>query len=366
MSHSYRIIISGYYGFGNLGDELILSVIIRELKKRGFQITVLSKAPELTKSQYGVQAVHRMNLPDIFDAFAHADIFISGGGGLFQDATGLGSVLYYGGLIQLARFFELTVIFFAQGVGPLHGDFARFFTQKALERSALITVRDKESADLIQTLTGHLPEITADPVWLYEMPTQKPLHPTFSSLTGIWHIGISLRPWRTLTFRQIQAFAYFLKNLIRLAGKTVHIHLFAFQETQDEEPLKLLEKSLRSEQIENLTITWTPQETLMKTLSSCDLFFGMRFHSLVLALLAKIPVYGLPYDPKVQHLLETLRLKGTDVSQLDMLDEEMVYDHFLRYRYPDLEELQNRAQLNFQRLDELMKLEEMVIPLSSF
>src|SRR5690606_5710529 len=113
---------------------------------------VLSNRPEQTKAEYDVDAIHRMNFIDIVDALSQSNLFISGGGGLFQDATGPMSSLYYGGLIHLARFFEVPVCFWAQGVGPLKTSLARKLTASALQQCEKIAVRDEASAELVDEL----------------------------------------------------------------------------------------------------------------------------------------------------------------------------------------------------------------------
>ena len=59
-----RIVISGYYGFGNLGDEAVLCSMLQALRSEipHLEITVLSNDPEITFREYGVLAVNRWEL----------------------------------------------------------------------------------------------------------------------------------------------------------------------------------------------------------------------------------------------------------------------------------------------------------------
>ena len=58
----YKILISGYYGFNNIGDESILRTVVDNLREKlaDVEITVLSQDPEQTREQFGVQAARRM------------------------------------------------------------------------------------------------------------------------------------------------------------------------------------------------------------------------------------------------------------------------------------------------------------------
>jgi polysaccharide pyruvyl transferase WcaK-like protein len=76
-------LLSGYYGFGNLGDEALLQVIVERLRARwpDCAVNVLSGDPAATARAYGVQATPRMDIPRVRSAIEGADIVLSGGGG---------------------------------------------------------------------------------------------------------------------------------------------------------------------------------------------------------------------------------------------------------------------------------------------
>ena len=77
-----RFLLSGYYGFGNLGDEALLQVIVEQLRARwpACAIDVLSGDPAATARDYGVEATPRMDLGRVRGAIDRADVVLSGGG----------------------------------------------------------------------------------------------------------------------------------------------------------------------------------------------------------------------------------------------------------------------------------------------
>ena len=87
----HRIVISGYYGFNNIGDESILKAVVDNLRDRieDIDITVLSQNPESTREKFGVKAVDRMSVAQIVKSIARSDLLISGGGSLLQDVDSL-------------------------------------------------------------------------------------------------------------------------------------------------------------------------------------------------------------------------------------------------------------------------------------
>jgi len=85
-----KIMISGYYGFNNTGDEAILKSMVRAFKEKipRIKMVVLSHSPLQTSQTYQVKAINRLHLIDIMRCLRDTNLFISGGGGLLQDSTG--------------------------------------------------------------------------------------------------------------------------------------------------------------------------------------------------------------------------------------------------------------------------------------
>ena len=100
----YKILISGYYGFDNIGDESILNAVIKSIRARlpDCALTVLSHDPAGTRKKYGVEAVDRMAPLESLRAVRRCDMLISGGGSLLQDVTSSKSLRYYLAIIRLA------------------------------------------------------------------------------------------------------------------------------------------------------------------------------------------------------------------------------------------------------------------------
>ncbi|WP_054669601.1 polysaccharide pyruvyl transferase family protein [Calditerricola satsumensis] len=70
-----HVVLSGYYGYNNAGDEAILHAIVSSLRRfdPAIAITVLSAQPEATARLYRVNAVHRMDPLSVYRALRNAD-----------------------------------------------------------------------------------------------------------------------------------------------------------------------------------------------------------------------------------------------------------------------------------------------------
>ena len=73
-----KVVISGFYGFHNIGDEAILKTLTQQLRKLDpeIQITVLSHNPEETMEKFDVKAVKRNDVFKVFGAILRSNILL--------------------------------------------------------------------------------------------------------------------------------------------------------------------------------------------------------------------------------------------------------------------------------------------------
>ena len=164
----YQVVMSGYYGFGNAGDDAILESIHQSIRSASDEVavTVLSNDPELTRKQYGLEAVPRFRALRVFRALWKGDVLLSGGGSLLQDATSTRSLVYYLSVIHCARLLHKPVMLYANGIGPVRDPANRRRVRRAVERAALVTLRDHASARELAEMGVERPvQVTADPVF---------------------------------------------------------------------------------------------------------------------------------------------------------------------------------------------------------
>ena len=71
-----RVLLSGYYGFGNVGDEAILASTVLSLRERspGIEISVLSANPAETARSYGVETYGRMSPREVASGVLASDL----------------------------------------------------------------------------------------------------------------------------------------------------------------------------------------------------------------------------------------------------------------------------------------------------
>ena len=308
------VLISGYYGFGNCGDEAVLLAVIQCLKKLkpDVCITVLSNTPAVTKTLYDVNAVQRWNPISIILATISCDMLISGGGSLLQDVTSSKSLLYYLAVIKCALFLKKKVFIYSQGIGPLSGERNRSRVARVFNRCSDITVRDKRSAELLsQSGVRQAVSVTSDPVMAL---TREDIDNRAVEQDKPLLIAI-IRPWADN--QHIAPIADFLDAQV-LNGWDVML-VPAYYE-QDIDVLIGIGR-LMAQQHHILEEKLTAREFIM-LISSANCVLSMRLHGLICAMAMEIPMLALSYDPKVEAFMEQAKL-GQFCFKYDQFNREV-------------------------------------------
>ena len=163
------IMLCGYYGYGNAGDDSMLSCIVDGIRRidPSLAICVMSACPEKTRALYLVDAVNRFDLPAVLRKLERTKLFLFGGGNLFQDKTSTHSLLYYVNMIGAAKRSGAKIMIYANGIGPIAKAKNIYRVKECLAAADSISLRDGYSFDFAKKL---VPEknirLTFDPAVL--------------------------------------------------------------------------------------------------------------------------------------------------------------------------------------------------------
>jgi polysaccharide pyruvyl transferase CsaB len=303
-----NIVVSGYYGSKNAGDEAMLAAMIEVLSDLDpkVNIIVISANPKDTTERHGVNSIYWLRVLDILSVLRRADLLISGGGSLLQNVTSGRSLYYYMGVIFLAKFVGTPIMLYAQGIGPIYGSFARRIMSWLGNHVGLITVRDEGSLGELAALNITKPhiEVTADPV-LAIHPVDKGIGRTilkaYDADGAKPIVGISVREWR--------AWKHY-KEVIAQAADTIASELGArvvFLPMQYPEDVKVAE-SIAARTKEKTIVLNDEYATseLLSIVGNMDLLIGVRLHALIFAGVMGVPMIGISYDPKVDRFLNSI------------------------------------------------------------
>lgn len=350
-----KLVISGYYGFGNAGDEAMLSAMLSALRSRepSLQITVISGNPTDTRRRYEVAAIHKFNLAGIVSALHQADLLLSGGGSLLQDVTSGRSIFYYLAVIKLANLVRCPVMLYAQGIGPIRSSLARTFMKHVGNRISAGTVRDEGSLQELANLGVGLSKVavTADPVLALEPAPRtigkELLHQVKLDGEGPL-IGFSVREWQGQDHYKTVMAAVADRLTIETGAKIVFL---AMQCPDD--LLAAREVGARMRMPHTILDPQAEVNQLLSLVGNLDFLVGVRLHALIFATVMNIPFVGISYDPKIDRYLESIG--EIPAGSLVDLDEQELYSRILqglgdsiamRRRQEKLQELRQLAIQN--------------------
>ncbi|WP_379157183.1 polysaccharide pyruvyl transferase CsaB [Paenibacillus sp. sgz5001063] len=315
VTTSQKIIISGYYGFRNSGDEAVLQSILIALHKHSLatgtviEPVVLSIDPEWTTATYGVKSVHRMKLGEVRSAIAGSAGLISGGGSLLQDVTGSKTIPYYLGIIKLAQWMGKPTFIYAQGIGPVNRKLFYPLIKSAFRKCKYISVRDEQSRQLLQSmgLDKNKIEVVPDPVMGLSLPEDEGSKSKGDgSQPATQTVGISVRFWEQER-GELDAIA---DGLLKACEQTpLHLRFLPFHHPSDIEASRYIMQKLEQEisqygGVVSIREDAQHPQQMLREVEGCDVLIGMRLHSLIYAAGRRVPLIGISYDPKIDHFLE--------------------------------------------------------------
>lgn len=303
-----KILISGYYGFGNAGDEALLSSILQALLELEPQaeITVISGNPVETMSTHKVKAIGRFDMWKIYQAVCSCDMLISGGGSLLQDVTSARSLYYYLSIIALANTLGKQVMIYAQGIGPLRKSLARSTVGYVLNQVSQITVRDHASKEELLSLGIHDVPITmtADAV-LGMHPVDTTVGRKMLESYGVTAdrpiVGVSVRSWKDCIDYQETLAEALDKIQMSKGAQIVFIPMQHREDTMEAETIANLMKTKSTVLADAYSTT-----ELLALSGSVDVMIGVRLHALVFSALMETPCLGISYDPKILNFLHMI------------------------------------------------------------
>lgn len=324
-----KLVISGYYGFNNLGDESILTAIIANLKDSidNIDITVLSQNPKLTHDKHKVRAISRKNPIKIIKEIRNCDLLISGGGSLLQDVTSNRSILYYLFIMFIGILFKKRVMVYSQGIGPINRPINKSLTRMVLNKVDFITLRDHKSEEVLRDMKIKNKNIciTADPVIGLKKRNTKAGKELLLQ-TELWDnnkptIGFALRG-RDRDNNLVDVISRVSDEIIDEMG--VNIAFIPFHLGEDIKVLNEIQGKMKNKAIffkEKYNL-----DQMLSIMGNLDLLVGIRLHSLIFSAVMNTPMTAISYDPKIDNFMESIEepvFCNVDELNYDILLEEI-------------------------------------------
>lgn len=351
----------------NAGDEAILEGMLRELRSSvAAEVTVFTLDVKDTLARHTVERaipVRELSREEIRPEIERLDVLVLGGGGLLFDAV----APVYLREVMLAQEIGVPVMIYAVSAGPLTGEASRRAVCTALDRAAVVTVRDRRSHRLLEEV-GVRREIhvTADPALLTEVGSPSP-DLLVREGVDIAHplIGISVRePGVAAPDLDVAHYHHLLAN-------TADFMIDRYDATLVFVPMERSVLDMQHSHAVIADMAFPQRATVLKgdyttrelrsIVGQLEFAVGMRLHFLIFAALQRVPFIALPYSGKVISFLEEL---GVDTPHVDDLNAgqlisyvDRAWDRRREWREridASLPGLQTRARENNRLLLELL------------
>ncbi len=281
----------------------------------------MSKNPESTKEEYGVNAINRFKLVDVIKEIKKADIVVFGGGSLLQNVTSNRSLQYYLTIMNIAIFFKKKTILYANGVGPIFTDKMQKDTAKVLNKMSKVTVRDPESAKFLYSIGVKADKVvlTADPVYGIEF-SKKDINEIFAK-EGLDLVG---KDFVSVYFRKFGEDESYIQNCAKLFDGIYNDFgypiLFVPMEHESDKEISLkIQKEMKTPSY--IFNNRVKVDEMFEIIDNSKLVLGMRLHSLIYSAVQNTPMVAFSYDPKVDSFAKQL---GVDVVEYNNFKAEEV------------------------------------------
>jgi polysaccharide pyruvyl transferase CsaB len=293
--------VSGYFGYGNAGDEWILHrqlSALREAVGERLQLLAFTRQPGPWLEDFdGVHAADRWSPSQVLAGMLLSPVHISSGGGLFQDASGRLTPLYYLAFPAINRLLGTHYLaFVGQSYGSLRWPAARRAVAWYASRADLVMPRDPASAASLRQWgeeaglsPGAWPHLSTgtDLLFWERLPEPAPLGRRAC-------LGVNLRPSLRISRTDMAALVDGCRR--EAAARKLELRFLLLHPDED---LPYLEGLARPEE----TVEVTPENSV-EVFSSLAALVAMRYHAMLLAACTHTPLLALSYDSKTDNFLD--------------------------------------------------------------
>lgn len=351
-----HFLLLGNYGNFNIGDEMLLKAVIKDIRTIHGDKNVVFQIP--TRHPEFIEVYHKADshliLPltlsspsKLMRAFRNSDVIIVGGGGIWSRFTG--PLAHFIPIVTIAgKLLGKRVEYRAIGLYSTAKTIDRILVNLALLSADSCSVRDDESFRLLWKMNKKKAKKVDDLAIQYLQALSREALDSveISTDTGalLSHlkgndglvVGISAKPVHNqeVNLKLVSEFAAAISALNAQYAGTIHFVFFPFAKTKskiesDDAMAQVIRGQLSKADNDNITVLehTDPLSWFIAMRDYVDIFVGMRFHSIIFASEANKPILCIPYERKIS---EFLRVRHADpnlsVMQLENLDSSRIVE----------------------------------------
>lgn len=320
-------LLLGSYGQSNLGDDLLMWNYLELLSKRGFKeiyvnANTVELIPQPIKKLYPhlrVVSTYKTSILKYAKLIKKADCVVYGGGTLYKElysSTGrspYGVIIRLMGINLLARALGTKLYHLNIGIGSLKTVTGRLISKLAIGAATLTIFRDQQSYDFAKN-TLHVSQKkirkATDGLFISHI-WEAPWHKTslkidrkkYKNIIGI-NVLSDIPDWIGRD-RYIATMKRFVAELLDQNNYVIFMPFqHAFNPRSDLVFTKEIFSGILDGRKNYMLLPEVPIDRVSSYLQQCDLFVGMRFHSLLLSTVNRVPFVAVAYDTKCWRFIQ--------------------------------------------------------------
>ncbi|MDX2026905.1 polysaccharide pyruvyl transferase family protein [Microcella sp.] len=324
-----RVVMLGTHGQYNIGDELLLATVLRQLgTQHEYVVNTYDAADTAARidPDYQVELINTAG--DRLALLRHlrrADAVVFAGGSILKELSAATGRNRYATLLMILAVVTATRVIGRApmamlniGVGPIRTRFGRWLAGRIMNQVTLVTVRDAGSAALCERIGVRRPVVSStDAVFSVEPEWLRGGAPRPAADSGTLRIGLSLNHdidtpenWEHVVATLAQA----VRDLA--AERPIEIHGLPMQsrgKTHDDATV-LRDFAERIAPVPFVEHRPDAITEVARIIEQCDLIVAERLHAIITSAKLGVPVVPLAYDVKVRQVASVLGLDDVSID----------------------------------------------------
>lgn len=370
------VLLLGSYGQSNLGDDLLMWNYLELLKSRGYtdiyvNANTTDHLPRPVRQAYPeLQVVDTYNTSVLqyVQLIKKVDCIVYGGGTLYKELYASTGRSKYSVIIRMMGFNILAKLLGTRlyhlniGIGVIRSRMGRLISKLAIGAATESIFRDKKSYDYAKDVL-HIPAakiklstdgLFIDHVWEKPWKAQslKIDRKKYKNVIGI-NILSDIPDWIKRD-EYIQTMQQFVLERLRAGDYIVFVPFqHAFNPRNDLVFMQEVFGDLLKNKTGYTMLNKVPIDLASSYLRQCDVFMGMRFHSLLLATVNEVPFVAIAYDTKCwRFVTEANYPHAIELEALNLAELNRHYETVLSMKKEAKEKLRLIARQTYDRAEE--------------
>ncbi len=280
-----NILVFGYFGFNNFGDEwlfLVLKKLLFEFGEKNKKIFVLYNVKKVTINKEGLVYIPRCDIIKVIKTISKSDTVISCGG-IFQDQTSIASFFYYFLILIISKIFGKKVVILS--------------TEFVIEKLPLFVIKIISLfIDYIFVRSIDMENTKRNKVqFCPDLCLVEAKESYFQNSSDVKTLGLILKKNKNLDIKILQKMCMKLYNDYKLVFIPFHL-------LEDYELCLEIAKNLKNCEIR----IWDKIENYTNLFKDIDLAISSRLHGIVLSIVLGIPFVCISEEIKLRKFLKTM------------------------------------------------------------